>query len=98
MGAHANARGPAARFEGRRKPFRCPCGCGHFGVTFCPEHGLRLAVIRDEYENGWQRKMASVGNGGRKQARTPKCCRPDCWEPRASGDAYCWEHENEEAE
>lgn len=92
------SREPAARFKGRRKPFRCPCDCGHFGLDFCPDHKARLAAIRVEYEQGWVRKLSSVGNGVNKQAGSPQCCLPTCWEPREAGHAYCWEHEQEDEE
>lgn len=75
----------------------CPCGCGVLS-GFCEPHRQRLAMIRESYGHEWGNKLKSVGNGKRSRPLPPRCCHPDCFEPRGLGHAFCWEHENEHAE
>ena len=77
-----------------RPPHRCPC-CGHAG-GFCDAHRTLLARIRGELDG--VKKLASVGNGGRKKAGPPRCCMPGCYEPRGLGERFCLDHDGEDDE
>jgi hypothetical protein len=71
----------------------CPC-CGH-PTGLCEAHRSLLRRLRDEMDG--EAVLKSVGNGKRKKALAPRCCMPGCFESRARGESFCWEHESEEA-
>lgn len=93
MNALATADAPF-RCKRRPGPFRCPCGCGA-ADGFCMDHRALLARVRVELESQTRRIQSDGGehrgDGRERRGRGPRCCNPECDEPRPRGEQFCAE-------